>query len=163
MKRRILVGLVLGMMVFATMTVSAQQNIFVSYNKTGHMNVYATVGWGGGYWLLGAAVSAEFVIGQFSLGPVPFDWGIMASGVMNFLPGFGIGADAMATLHLGLIWNLDFYAGLGLGVGILPFDIGLAQTVGVVYKLSDTLYLQGQEIWNSNGPGVYGVGIVLKL
>ena len=162
MKRKILVGIVLSLLVLSAVSSFAQQNIFESHNKTGHMNVYGAVGWGGGY-TLGAAASAEYVMGQFTLGPIPLDWGVMGSAVLGFLPDIGLGVDAMATLHLGLIWNVDFYAGLGLGVGILPFGIEFAQTAGAVYKVSDTLYVQVQDIWTTGGHGVYGVGIVLKM
>jgi hypothetical protein len=129
-KKQILVGVVLSLLVLGAVSSFAEQTIFESHNKTGHMNVYGTVGWGGGAFLLGAAASGEYIMGQFTLGPVPLDWGIMGSAIVDLLSSgdpFGLGVDAMATLHLGLIWNLDFYVGLGLGVGLLPHVWGDAQ------------------------------------
>jgi hypothetical protein len=143
---------------------ASAQDVFASYNKPGNVNLYVAAGWGGA-WLLGAGVSAEVIIGKFDLGPIPFQWGLMGMGLFNFLPGFALGAGGMATLHMGLVWNLDFFIGLGLGAEFLGgFGLGLAQTAGVCYKLSNSLTLLLTDSYISySGLGLYGVGLQLKL
>jgi hypothetical protein len=166
MRKRIIVGLVAAFLIGGVLTASAQ-SVFASYNKAGQLNLYASAGYGG-YSTFGAAVSPELIMGAFTLGPIPLEWGLMATGVVNFLPGFGIGAGAMATLHMGVIWNLDFFIGAGLGATILPgFGIGLTQTAGVSYKLSSNLTVLAQDTYigsfGASDLGVYGIGLRLNL
>ena len=164
MKKKIIGALLVVFLLAGALSASAQ-DVFASYNKPGNVNLYVAAGWGG-WWLLGAGVDAEVVIGKFDLGPIPFQWGLMGMGLFNFLPGFGLGAAGMATLHMGLVWNLDFFIGLGLGAEIIPgFGLGFAQTAGVCYKLSNSLTILATDcyIGGSTGLGLYGVGLQLKL
>jgi hypothetical protein len=159
MKRRIFVATVLALLLVGTMSVSAQQTIFAAYNKPGNVNLDVVGGYGG--WL-GVGVDAEVIIGKFDLGSLPFQWGVMGAGIIDF-PFFEIGAGAMATLHLGLIWNLDFFIGLGVGADFYGgFGVGFAETSGVAYKLSNNFTVLLSDTW-LDGAYVYGVGIQLKL
>jgi len=161
MKKRIVLVLVAVMALVGALSASAaDNNVFASYNKPGNVNLNVAAGWGG--WL-GVGAQAEFIIGKFDLGPVPFQWGLMAAGIVD-IPYIEIGAGGMATLHMGLgIVPLDFFLGLGLGVDFYGgFSLGLAQTAGVAYKLSNSLTVMGTDTW-LDGAYLYGVGIQLKL
>ena len=162
MKRRIVLVAVLVMALVGALSASAadNSNIFASYNKPGNVNLNVAAGWGG--WL-GVGAQAEFIIGKFDLGPVPFQWGLMAAGIVD-IPYIEIGAGGMATLHMGLgVVPLDFYLGLGLGMDFYGgFYLGLAQTAGVSYKLSNSLTVMATDTYLA-GAYLYGVGIQLKL
>ena len=56
-------------------------DIFASYNKPGNINIYAAVGW---YHYFEVTVAAEYMIGEFTLGTLPFDWGVAVRGGMDF-------------------------------------------------------------------------------
>jgi hypothetical protein len=161
MKKRILVAAVLVMALVGAMGASAADtNIFASYNKPGNVNLDLVAGWGG--WL-GVGAQAELIIGKFDLGPVPFQWGVMAAGLVD-IPYIDIGAGAMATVHMGLsVVPLDFFLGLGIGANFsYGFPIGIAQTAGVAYKLSNSLTVMAIDTY-LNGVSCYGAGIQLKL
>ena len=88
------------------------QDWAASYNEPGDINVYASVGW---YVWPEVSVAAEYIIGEFELGPVPFDWGVAVRGGFDIGTGwFGYAVGALATLHLGLgVAPIEFYASLG--------------------------------------------------
>lgn len=160
MKKRIIVGIVLALLLAGTVTVSAQQTIFASYNKPGNVNVYVEAGYG---YLLGVGAGLEYVIGKFDIGPMPFQWGVMGMAAADLLPGFELAAGGMATLHLGLIWNIDLFVGLGIGFEFLAgYGLGFAETSGLAYKLSDNFTVLLTDTWISS-VSIYGVGIQLKL
>jgi hypothetical protein len=160
MKKRILIAAVLVMALVGALGASAADtNIFAAYNKPGNVNLDVVAGWGG--WL-GVGAQAEYIIGKFDLGPVPFQWGIMGAGLVD-IPYIDIGVGAMATVHVGLIWNLDFFLGLGVGANFsYTFPIGIAQTAGVAYKLSNSLTVMAIDTY-LDGVSCYGGGIQLKL
>ena len=174
MNRRMIAGLVLALLLIGTMAVSAQQKIpfLTSWNKPGHMNLSATVGWYG--WGIDAAVGGELIMGEFDVATIPLDWGVMAKALagMDLFFGGGIswGVAGVATLHWGLTWGLDIYAGLGVGVCSTygtPFGIGIASADGVSWKLTDSLFLLAD--WTyinpifSGGVSAFGVGVQLKM
>jgi hypothetical protein len=161
MKRKILLVAVLVMALVGALSASAaDSNVFASYNKPGNVNLNVAAGYGG--WL-GVGAQAEFIIGKFDLGPVPFQWGLMAAGIVD-IPYIEIGAGGMATLHMGLgIIPLDFFLGLGLGVDFYGgFSLGFAQTAGVAYKLSNSLTVMATDTYLA-GAYLYGVGMQFKL
>jgi hypothetical protein len=163
--KKLVVGLVLAFLLVGTMALSAEDQIFASYNQKGHINLYGSVGYGYYYGIEGS-VAAEYIIGEFAIGPVPFDWGVMARGLIGFEPYYGLswGVGGLASLHMGLVWNLDFYASLGFGFSSWwgdPYP-GFWSTNGVSYKLSKNLFVlveAGYTSWTS----YWGVGAVLKM
>lgn len=165
--KKTVIGLVLALLLVGAMTASAEDAVFASWNQKGHTNIYASVGYN--YWGLDGSVGFEPILGEFDLGPLPFDWGIMARGLVGFdmfsTYGFNWGAGVLASLHLGLVWNLDFYAALGLGLAGYPgypFRFGLSSFNGVSYKISDKFFILlegGYTVWTS----IWGVGVVVKL
>jgi hypothetical protein len=162
--KRLSIVLALAFLVAGALPMFAADQVFASYNKPNDVNLYAEVGWGGGA-SLGAAVGLEYIAGEFALGPVPFDWGFMGKGLLELgFPYLGVGAAAMATLHMGLVWNLDFYAGVGLGLSIIPLPVGFgfAQAAGLTYKLSDSMTLLFDQTYAA-GNFVTGVGLKFKL
>ena len=165
--RKTVIGLVLALLLVGAMTASAEDAIFASWNQKGHTNIYASVGLNG--YGLDASIGFEPILGEFDLGPIPFDWGIMARGIVGFDPfwgyGFNWGAGALASLHFGLVWNLDFYAALGIGIAGwsgTPFWFGFANFNGLSYKLNDKFFLllEGGYIVHTY---IWGVGVVVKL
>jgi hypothetical protein len=183
MKKRIVVGIVLVLMLcvtfgaFAAEKKSSQIPWIVSYNKAGNLDLSITGGYS--WYGFGANVAAEFFLGQFDLGPIPLSWGIAAQGSLGFgvFSGVGIGAAALPTLNFGVdfgsIWKFEWAVGLGLGVtfdtwgGTAPFGIGIAQTARWFWWFSNNLALTVDEGYiNAFGWGswyFYGLGITLKL
>ena len=160
MKKRVVVGFVLALLLVGTLGFSAPQSIFAAYNKPGNVNLDLAAGYGGWF---GAGVQAEVILGKFDIGTLPFQWGLMGAGVLD-VPFMELGAGAMLTLHLGLsVIPLDFFVGMGIGFDFFGgFFPGFAETYGVAYKLSDSLTVLAVDTWLA-GPYVYGVGIQLKL
>jgi hypothetical protein len=133
--------------------------------------------WGG----LDVAVGAEYIVGQFDIGGVPLEWGIMAQGILGFATSFGYnngidwGIAPMGSLHWGTNFGgmskFDFFVSAGLGIyggsywtywnsGALGF--GFASYEGVIWMFSNNLGLlaeYGYIGWTSTG----AVGIVWKL
>ena len=83
MKKLLLVMVVL----LAVSGAAFAQDVFASYNKPGDINLYASVGWSGWFEV---SAAAEYMVGEFNLGTLPFDWGIMARGGMEFGTGGSI-------------------------------------------------------------------------
>lgn len=164
--KKIAVGLVLIFLLAGALSVSAEDQIFASWNQKGHTNVYASVGYN--YWGLDLSAGIEPILGEFAIGPVPFDWGIMGRALIGYDFYWGDlswGAGVLASLHMGLVWNLDFYAALGLGLAGYPgypFRLGISSFNGVSYKLNDKFFILvegGYTVWTS----IWGVGVVIKL
>ncbi len=176
MKRRIL--LVIMMLLLAT-SLFAQKSFAKSYNKNGQFNVYASVGWA---WGFTGSVGLEFILAEFKIGTIPFDFGIEARGAIEVYPSWYYltgtdvywGAAPMASLHMGLAGvPLEFYisAGIafygwswsgGLPYGYSAFNVGFASVDGIIWHLSPNfgLILEGGYL---GGAGVWGVGIELQL
>jgi hypothetical protein len=136
------------------------QDVFASYNKPGDVNIYASVGW----WAWPEVnVAAEYVIGEFELGPLPFDWGIAARGGFDFGAGyFGFSAGVLATLHLGVAaFPLDFYASAGVcyNSGYYPFNFASMGGLTWWFTPSMGLLLESGYL----GWGFWGVGLEFKI
>ncbi|MCX7030746.1 MAG: hypothetical protein NTU62_11600 [Spirochaetes bacterium] len=137
------------------------QDWAASYNKPGNINLYASGGW---YYWPEVSVAAEYMIGEFNIGPVPLDWGVAVRGGMDFWSGgIDYSVGALATLHLGLIWNLEFYASLGACFygPTAAFPVTVASYEGLTYWFSKSLGV----VLESGYLGWYfwGVGIEFKL
>ena len=180
MNKRILLGAVLVFMLAATLggfAADTSVSWMTSYNKTGHVNVYA----GAGFYYGGLNITggAEYIIGNFDIGPVPLEWGIMAQAILGFsnyayASGLDWGAAPMVSLHWGTnfggLARFDFYISAGLGIfgGAYwayyngPVGFGFASYDGVTWMFSKDLGLLlefGYIGWASTG----AVGIVWKI
>jgi len=154
--------LLVVLLVLAGVTAGAfAQDVFASYNAPGDFNVYASVGY---WWGIDVNVAAEYMIGEFDLGPVPFDWGVMARGGMQFWGGgLDFGVAALATLHMGLSWNLEFSVGAGVTAfnTWTTFPVTWAQVATVRYWFSENMAVFAEE--GSIGFYYWGVGLEFKL
>jgi hypothetical protein len=177
MKKRIVVALVAVLLLAGSISAFAEAP-FASYHKPKDLNLYGSVGLYG-YAGLSIGVGAEFVIGKFDLGPLPFEWGLMGRGVIQiplFIGGGWIdwGAAPLASLHTGFNFGksleFDVYVSLGLGIygttgtyyAWNAVNFGFASFNGVAWKLNPKLFLlldYGYIGWASN----YGVGVLYKL
>jgi hypothetical protein len=137
------------------------QDVFASYNAPGNVNVYASVGWA---WNLEASVAAEYMIGEFALGPLPLDWGLMVRGVFDIGSYFGFGVGALATLHTGITaFPVEFYIALGAayynwGTGL---PIAFASYNGVTWWFSKNMGIVAEGGYV--GWGFWGVGLEFKI
>ncbi len=158
MKKLFVVLLVL----LAVTTGAFAQNVFASYSKPGDIDLYASVGWA---WNLEASAAAEYMIGEFALGPLPMDWGIMVRGAFDIGSTFGFGIGALASLHTGLAaFPLEFYIALGVAYynwGFTTFPVTFASYNGMTWWFSKNLGLvvEGGYV----GLGFWGVGLEFKL
>jgi hypothetical protein len=136
------------------------QDWAASYNEPGDFNIYASAGY---WWGVDLNVAAEYMIGEFSLGPIPFDWGIMARGGMEFWSGYlEWGAGALATLHMGLSWNVEFSIALGAcysSYSLHPFSFAYGAIAR--YWFSKSLAVIAEEGYL--GFSYWGVGLELKI
>ena len=138
-------------------------DIFGSYNKPGNMNIYAAVGW---YYFPEVTVAAEYMLGEFTLGTVPLDWGVAVRGGMDFdSSGFDFGVGALATLHLGLtVIPVEFYASLGVcyhnyNAPVIPVTV--ASFGGATWWFSKNIGLLVENGYL--GWYFWGVGVQVKI
>ncbi len=165
MNRRIVVVLAAVMLVlgaasaFAFEQKSKTYSWMASYDRTGQLNLYVSAGFYYVGYDIGGGV--EYIVGNFSISGVPFEWGLMGRGLIGFGSAAGAswtdwGLAPMATLH----WGTDFgsglkfelYGALGLGVfgttgdyytfltGHGPF-LGFAGAGGVAWHFADNFAL----------------------
>ena len=138
------------------------QDIFASYDQPGNINIYASLGWA---WNLEVSAAAEFMAGEFALGPLPMDWGVMVRGVFDVGSYFGFGVGALATLHTGLAaFPIEFYIALGVAYynwGLSGFPLTFASYNGMTWWFSKNmgLLVEGGYV----GWGFWGVGLEFKL
>jgi hypothetical protein len=183
MRKKLVVGLVLALMLVSVVgAFAASKSQFpwmTSYNKPGHINVYAAAGlYFGGF---SATGGAELILGQFDIAGIPLEWGIMAQAIIGFdgfYGGIDWGAAPLVALHWGVDWgkpwHFDWYGSVGLGIyggsyqnafaflGFPAVGFGFASYEAVVWMFSTNIGLMieyGYIGWTSVG----GVGVVLKL
>ncbi len=186
MNRRIVVVLAVVLLVvsavgaFAYEQKSRTYSWMASFNKTGQINLYASVG----FYYVGYDINGgpEIILGNFDISGIPLQWGLMAQGLVGFgsFAGFGSWIDWGAAPMISLHWGTDFGQGLkfewwgavGLGlygttgtyysfVGAGPF-FGFAGAGGVAWHFADhfALLLDSAYVgWT----GVYGIGLKLNL
>ncbi len=182
MKRRILVGIVLALLLCSTVGAFAASKPFpwlASHNKPGQLNLYGSVGFYG----FGIDINAgpEIIIGQFDIGGIPLEWGVMARGLVGFSTFLGYGSwidwavAPAATLHWGVDfgdpWKFDWYIGLGLSisgstgtyyVGSGTVGFGFATFDGVAWQFSKNLAVV-VEYGYTPYMSAAGVGVKLSL
>ena len=153
--------LLLVMVVLLCVTGAAfAQDVFASYNEPGDFNIYASVGWW--YWPE-FSVAAEWVIGEFELGTLPFDWGVAARGGFDVGYGwFGYSVGVLATLHLGLaVAPIEFYGSLGVCFNNHVYPINVASMGGLTWWFSKNMGLLVESGYL--GFGYWGVGLEFKI
>jgi hypothetical protein len=141
--------------------VTFAQDWAASYNKPGDVNLYASFGY---YWWPEVSVAAEFVIGEFAIGPIPLDWGVAVRGGVDFWSGgvdFGVGA--LGTLHFGLgVFPVEFYASLGVCYNnYWATPISIASFGGATWWFSKNLGLLFENGYL--GSYFWGVGVEFKI
>ncbi len=144
---------------------------FQSYLENGELSIYASIGF---WWGLCASVGAEIVLGQWNIAdilPIDFSVGVRAlyegwsALTINY---YYAGAAPMFILHLGVVGNLDFYEGIGLGFYfsnssyLSGFGIGFAAVSGAAWYLSSNLALILEYAYVGY-VSTWGVGISLKI
>jgi hypothetical protein len=153
--------LVVMVVLLAVAGAAFAQDVFASYNEPGNVNFYASVGWSGWFEV---SAAAEYMIGEFELGPLPFDWGVMARGGIEIGSGwvdFGVGA--LATLHLGLgVVPIEFYIALGACYNNwTSFPVTFANYNGVTWWFSESMGLVAEGGYL--GWYFWGVGLEFKI
>ncbi len=136
---------------------------------------------GVGYWLSGFGVSGgvELMLQKFNIPYFPLTMGVMALADLRYngSSGIGLSAAGMATMHWGLkaykefpefLQKFDWYIGLGVGAGIIPFGVGISLGGGTSYYFSDKLALDAHSfyVYEFGGGGSdigATIGIRLKL
>jgi hypothetical protein len=149
-----------------------------SYNKDGQFNIYASIGYA---WGFTGSLGLEFIITEFKIGNIPFDFGVAARGAIEayqswYYTGTDVfwGAAPMATLHMGLASiPIEFYISAGLAIygwswsGALPYgfnevNVGFASLEGMVWHFSPNFGL----ILEAGYLGyvlVWGIGLEVQL
>ncbi len=191
MNRRVVVTLAAALLVlsavgaFAYEQKSRTYSWMASYDRTGQLNIYASVG----FYYVGYEIGGgpEFILGNFNISGVPFEWGLMARALLGFgsfagyANWFDWGVAPMVTLH----WGNDFgqglrfewYGGLGLGIfgttgtyftdhagfpsGYGPF-LGFAGAGGFAWHFADNFALIADYSYvglTSN----FGIGLKISL
>ncbi|HVP18332.1 MAG TPA: hypothetical protein VMU36_04995, partial [Spirochaetia bacterium] len=123
----------------------------------------------------------EIILGSFDISGVPFEWGLMARGLLAFGSASGFaswtdwGVAPMATLHWGTDFGsglkFEFYGALGLGLygttGTYysftggPF-IGFAGALGAAWHFADNFALILDYAY-VGWTGVYGIGLKVNI
>jgi hypothetical protein len=183
MKRKILVGLVLALLLCSTVGAFAATPApfpwLASYNKPGQLNLYGSVGFYG--FGIDANVGPEIIIGQFDIAGIPLEWGAMVRGLVGFSSYFGYASwidwavAPAATLHWGVDFGgalkFDWYIGLGLSIsgstgtyysGSGSIDFGLASFDGASWQFSKNLALVVEYGYTSH-ISAGGIGVKLSL
>jgi hypothetical protein len=164
-------------LVLAATSAFAQSSWAKSYNKNGQFNIDVSVG----YWYgITGSVGLEFIITEFKIGNVPFDFGVAVRGAVEYIPYYYDsaifwGAGPLATLHMGLnAIPIEFFISAGLGLygygwtsgytyaGYSAFGVGFASIDGIIWHFSPNfgLLLEGGYV---GAAGVWGIGVELKL
>jgi hypothetical protein len=187
MKKRIVVGLVVAMLLIGTVgafaageTKSTVYPWMASYNKAGQLNLYAAVGFYG--FGVDLNVGPEIIISKFDIAGIPLSLGATVRGLIGFGGFLGAswldwGVAPMATLHWGVDfgapWKFDWYIGAGLSIsgttstyytfgtnGAVQF--GFASADGVAWHFSNNLALIVDYTY-SYYISTAGIGIKLAL
>jgi hypothetical protein len=176
MKKILLIALLVVMAMSSFAATTSTQPWAKSFNKDGQLNLYASVG----YWYgIDGSVGLELILGEFNLGGVPIDYGIMGRGVIEMWNYFGLsglywGAAPTFAVHLGLTGApVEFYASAGIGFNgysysgvyndLYPgFNIGFASFDGMMWHFSDKFAFL-VEYGYVGLASVWGVGLEIGL
>jgi hypothetical protein len=178
MKKAVLALIVVAGLGLFSVAVFAQEGNWDGQYHKGDFNLEIGVGFGyhNGY---GLAVlpGAEWTIADWKIADVvPLAFGVTARGLVEFVPGegLGFGGAGFATLHMGFkgleapefFQKIDWYIGLGAGVLFVPWDdpkfgFALPFYSGFAYFFKENMavYLEGT-YWYSGAVFSYGGGVV---
>lgn len=136
-------------------------------------NLMALGGVGYGWRGFGVSGGVEYMLQKFNIPGFPLSMGVMALANADFGSGFGLSAAGMATLHWGMkaykdfpefLQKFDWYIGLGLGVGVIPFGIGISSGGGISYYMNDKLAIDAHSFYLYDfGGGSSGAGATLGI
>lgn len=171
MKKWKMVSVVLVMALVAVTGVVAQNVTSDVHADKGDMMILGGVGYG---WRgIGISGGVEFMLQKFDIPGFPLSMGVMALAGADFGYGFDLSAAGLATLHWGLkaykdfpefLQKFDWYIGLGLGVGIIPFGLGISSGGGVSYYFSEQLAIDAHSFYNYHFSGTgSGVGATIGI
>ncbi|UCF97748.1 MAG: hypothetical protein JSV89_21670 [Spirochaetaceae bacterium] len=175
MKKIVLALVVVTGLAFVPATIFAQDVNWDGQYHKGDFSLEVGVGFGyhGVGYGLAVLPGAEWTMADWKIGDVvPLAFGVTAKGFVEFVPGegLGFGGGGFATFHMGFkgldipefFQKLDWYAGLGAGILVVPWDsptigFSLPSYSGLAYYFKDNMavYLEGI-YWYA--PGVYGYG-----
>ena len=163
MKKRVLLIAVFIILLCSTIGAFAYEqkskaySWMASYDRTGQLNLYASLGLY--YYGFDVGGGPEFILGNFDVSGIPLEWGIAVKGLVGFANFGGFtwtdwGVGPLATLHWGIDGGgplkFDFYFGLGLGIagssanyGYYPYGsgigVGFASADGVAWHFSENI------------------------
>ena len=141
-------------------------------------NLMFNVGVDFSWWGIGVGGGIEYMLAKVDIAKsVPLTFGVAAKAGLHFGSSLNLGVAGLGTVHFGLktfsslpefLRNLDWFIGLGVGVGILnPFGVGFASGGGVSYYLNEKLAINAESVYSNyfgSGSGVIStLGIRLKL
>ncbi|RPJ08599.1 MAG: hypothetical protein EHM28_03855 [Spirochaetaceae bacterium] len=137
MKKRFLIGIAL--MLLAAVGLFAQtpvQSWAKSYNRDGQIDLYASVG----YWL-GICVSAtgEYVIGEWNIGGIPFDYGVQVMGIFE-----NYSTDILTETFSVNYWGVAPMFAVHMGLSNAPFEFIVAAGLGFYGYMTDEPSLDDQ-------------------
>lgn len=157
--------IVLLLFVGAGLFAAPKSSWMTSYNKPGHLNVYADAGfYSGGF---GVSGGAEYIVGDFDIGSAPFEWGVMAQALVGFPSGSGIdwGVGPLASLHWGTnfggLAKFDFFISAGAGVYGGPFGFSFATFDGATWQFTNEFGLLLE--YGYIGHSIVGLGVIVRL
>lgn len=136
-------------------------------------NFYVLGGIGYGWRGFEVSGGAEYIVQKFEIPGFPLSLGVMGLAGLDLGYSIDISAAGMATLHWSMkaykdfpefFQKFDWYIGLGLGVGILPFGLGISSGGGVSYSMNKKLAIDLHSFYvNHFVGGSSGVGGTLGI
>jgi len=146
MKKLKIAAVVFLMVMFAASPVLAQNVTDEVHAEKGDLEVLGGVGYG---WRgFGVSGGVEYIVQKFSIPGFPLSLGVMGLAGLDYGTSFDASVAGMVTLHWGMkayrdfpefLRNFDWYLGLGMGAGFIPFGFGISSGGGVSYYVNDKL------------------------
>lgn len=152
------------MVIFAASPLLAQNVTKDVHAEKGDLDVLGGIGYG---WRgFGVSGGVEYMLQKFDVPGFPLSMGVMGiAGVdLDYFGGIDVSAAGMATLHWGMkaykdfpefLQKFDWYIGLGLGVDVIPFGVGIASGGGVSYYVNDKLAIDLHSFYVNDFVGGY--------
>jgi opacity protein-like surface antigen len=133
------------------------------------VNIGADFSW----WGIGVGAGVEYMFAKVDIANfAPLTFGVAAKAGLHFGSSLNLGVASLGTMHFGLktfsslpdfFRNLDWFIGLGVGMGILnPFGVGFASGGGISYYLNDKLAINAESVY-TNYFGSLGSGLISTL
>lgn len=142
----------------------------------GDSAIYAGIDLGNGF---GIGGGYELMFHKLTLGDkIPLTFGAAAKAGLDFWPGFELAVAGVANVHFSFttfsefpdwLQKFEWYAGLGLGLGIHNgFGLGLAGGSGVAYNLDKTWAIIADDIYayhflGSHSSNIAILGVRMKM